>query len=47
MQRRTAREPASRLQKTLQNELEWMRSNAKAKQTKSKARLSRYAQLEP
>ena len=33
------------LQKTLENELEWVRSNAKAKQTKSKARLSRYEEL--
>ena len=33
------------LQKTLENELEWVRSNAKAKQTKSKARLARYEEL--
>jgi sulfate-transporting ATPase len=33
------------LQKTLQNELEWVRSNAKARQTKSKARLARYEDL--
>ena len=34
-----------RLKKTLANELEWVRSNAKAKQTKSKARLDRYEEL--
>jgi len=44
---RVQKKSDTRLQKTLQNELEWMRSNAKAKQTKSKARLSRYAQVEP
>jgi sulfate-transporting ATPase len=33
------------LQKTLESELEWIRSNAKAKQTKSKARISRYEEL--
>ena len=33
------------LQQTLQNELEWVRSNAKARQTKSKARLARYEDL--
>ena len=33
------------LQKTLENELEWVRSNAKARQTKSKARLARYEDL--
>ena len=33
------------LQKTLENELEWVRSNAKARQTKSKARLARYEEL--
>jgi sulfate-transporting ATPase len=30
------------LQKSLESELEWVRSNPKARQTKSKARLSRY-----
>ena len=33
------------LAKTLQSELEWVRSNPKARQTKSKARLSRYDEL--
>ena len=31
-----------RLKKTLSSELEWVRSNPKARQTKSKARLDRY-----
>ena len=35
----------SALAKTLANELEWVRSNPKARQTKSKARLSRYEEL--
>ena len=35
----------SALAKTLQNELEWVRSNPKARQTKSKARLNRYEEL--
>mmetsp|Transcript_4755 Transcript_4755/g.7084 ORF Transcript_4755/g.7084 Transcript_4755/m.7084 type:complete len:629 (-) Transcript_4755:129-2015(-) len=34
-----------RLKKTLVNELEWVRSNPKARQTKSKARLDRYEEL--
>ena len=33
------------LAKTLDAELEWVRSNAKARQTKSKARLARYEEL--
>ena len=33
------------LAKTLENELEWMQSNAKARQTKSKARIARYEEL--
>ncbi|GLU47920.1 energy-dependent translational throttle protein EttA [Nocardiopsis ansamitocini] len=32
-------------QKRLQDELEWVRSNAKARQTKSKARLQRYEEM--
>ena len=32
--------------KTLKQELEWVRSNAKGRQTKSKARLARYEELE-
>ena len=31
-----------RLKKTLASELEWVRSNPKARQTKSKARLDRF-----
>jgi ATPase subunit of ABC transporter with duplicated ATPase domains len=42
---RVERKGDKRLQQTLQNELEWMRSNAKAKQTKSKARLARYEEM--
>jgi ATP-binding cassette ChvD family protein len=42
---RQERKADTRLQKTLQNELEWVRSNAKARQTKSKARLSRYEEM--
>jgi len=42
---RVERKGDTRLQQTLQNELEWMRSNAKAKQTKSKARLARYEEM--
>jgi len=34
-----------RLKKTLASELEWVRSNPKARQTKSKARLMRYEEL--
>lgn len=34
-----------RLKKTLSSELEWVRSNPKARQTKSKARLMRYEEL--
>jgi len=33
------------LRKTLQRELEWVRTNPKARQAKSKARLARYAEL--
>jgi len=39
-----AREQDS-LRKTLQRELEWVRTNPKARQAKSKARLARYAEL--
>jgi len=35
----------SALQKTLESELEWVRSNPKARQTKSKARLARYEEM--
>ncbi|GAA2284451.1 energy-dependent translational throttle protein EttA [Glycomyces scopariae] len=35
----------SKLQKRLRDELEWVRSNAKARQTKSKARLGRYEEM--
>ncbi|GAA4284006.1 energy-dependent translational throttle protein EttA [Brevibacterium daeguense] len=34
-----------KLQKRLRDELEWVRSNAKARQTKSKARLARYEEM--
>jgi ATPase subunit of ABC transporter with duplicated ATPase domains len=34
-----------RLKKTIANELEWVRQNPKARQTKSKARLNRYEEL--
>ncbi len=34
-----------KLQKRLKDELEWVRSNAKGRQTKSKARLSRYEEM--
>ncbi|GAB7193331.1 energy-dependent translational throttle protein EttA [Kineococcus sp. NUM-3379] len=34
-----------KLQKRLQDELEWVRSNAKGRQTKSKARLNRYEEM--
>lgn len=34
-----------RTQKTLKSELEWVRSNPKARQTKSKARLDRYEEM--
>uniref|UniRef100_A0A7S3X2Q5 ABC transporter domain-containing protein n=1 Tax=Emiliania huxleyi TaxID=2903 RepID=A0A7S3X2Q5_EMIHU len=42
---RQERKADSRLQKTLQSELEWVRSSAKARQTKSKARLARYEEM--
>lgn len=35
----------AKLQKRLAEELEWVRSNAKARQTKSKARLARYEEM--
>ena len=35
----------AKLQKRLKEELEWVRSNAKARQTKSKARLARYEEM--
>jgi ATP-binding cassette ChvD family protein len=35
----------AKLQKRLKDELEWVRSNAKAKQTKSRARLARYEEM--
>ena len=35
----------ARLKKTLDSELEWVRSNPKARQTKSKARLTKYQEL--
>ncbi|WP_153395420.1 energy-dependent translational throttle protein EttA [Ornithinicoccus halotolerans] len=35
----------AKLAKRLEKELEWVRSNAKAKQTKNKARLARYEQM--
>lgn len=35
----------AKLQKRLTEELEWVRSNAKARQTKSKARLARYEEM--
>ncbi|GAA2133290.1 energy-dependent translational throttle protein EttA [Glycomyces algeriensis] len=35
----------SKLQKRLKDELEWVRSNAKGRQTKSKARLGRYEEM--
>ncbi|MGI5236727.1 energy-dependent translational throttle protein EttA [Dactylosporangium sp. CA-139066] len=35
----------AKLQKRLSEELEWVRSNAKARQTKSKARLGRYEEM--
>ena len=35
----------AKLQKRLSEELEWVRSNAKARQTKSKARLARYEEM--
>lgn len=34
-----------RLKKTLENELDWIRSNPKARQTKSKARMDRYEEM--
>jgi len=39
------RKADEKLQQTLQNELDWVRSNPKARQTKSKARLSRYEEM--
>ena len=35
----------AKLQKRLQDELQWVRSNAKARQTKSRARLDRYEEM--
>ena len=35
----------AKLAKRLAEELEWVRSNAKARQTKSKARLARYEEM--
>jgi len=35
----------AQLKKTLDNELEWVRSNPKARQTKSKSRLTRYEEM--
>jgi ATP-binding cassette ChvD family protein len=35
----------AKLRKRLQDELEWVRSNAKARQTKSRARLARYEEM--
>ncbi|GMA39074.1 energy-dependent translational throttle protein EttA [Mobilicoccus caccae] len=35
----------AKLQKRLKDELEWVRSNAKARQTKSKSRLARYEEM--
>jgi ATPase subunit of ABC transporter with duplicated ATPase domains len=35
----------AKLSKRLQEELEWVRSNAKARQTKSRARLDRYEEM--
>ena len=35
----------AKLQKRLQDELQWVRSNAKARQTKSRARLERYEEM--
>ncbi|WP_190817999.1 energy-dependent translational throttle protein EttA [Saccharopolyspora pogona] len=35
----------AKLQKRLKDELEWVRSNAKARQTKSRSRLSRYEEM--
>ena len=35
----------AKLQQTLANELEWVRASPKARQTKSKARLSRYEEM--
>src|SRR5699024_4780523 len=35
----------AKLAKRLKDELEWVRSNPKAKQTKSKARLARYEEM--
>ena len=34
-----------KLQKRLKDELEWVRSNAKGRQAKSKARLARYEEM--
>jgi ATP-binding cassette ChvD family protein len=42
---RQQKQQDTKLQKTLENELEWVRSNAKAKQTKSKARLKNYDEM--
>jgi len=40
-----AKKEDNALQRTLQSELEWVRSNPKARQTKSKARLNRYEEM--
>lgn len=41
----TEKKQDERTQKTLKSELEWVRSNPKARQTKSKARLDKYEEL--
>ncbi len=43
---RTEEKQASSRQKTLQQELEWVRQNAKGRRTKSKARLAAYDELQ-
>ena len=43
---RTEEKQASSRQKTLQQELEWVRANAKGRRTKSKARLAAYDELQ-
>jgi sulfate-transporting ATPase len=42
---RARRARAGALRKTLARELEWVRTNPKARQAKSKARLARYEEL--
>ncbi len=42
----TEEKEASKRRKTMQEELEWVRQNAKGRRTKSKARLSRYEELQ-